>query len=88
MRETKVTPIPRPALPFNDLLAYDPSHAVWTDLSVPAAGRPPIIRHIHGFTAAGGRLYVHGGGTVIAGRALRNRGSGWGKGSGGVNGVE
>ena len=33
----------------------------WTDLSAAASGTPPPPRTGHGFTAAGGRLYVHGG---------------------------
>ena len=44
-----------------DLLVYDPARKSWTDLSVPAAGVAPPGRAWHGFTAAGGRLYVYAG---------------------------
>ena len=33
----------------------------WTDLSAAASGTPPSARYGHGFTSAGGKLYVHGG---------------------------
>ena len=33
----------------------------WFDLSCHALGTPPTARWGHGFTSAGGRLYVHGG---------------------------
>ena len=48
-------------LDLNDLYAYDPVARSWTNLSVPAAGVPPSRRDSHGFAAAGGLLYVHGG---------------------------
>ena len=44
-----------------DLHAYDPVAQVWTDLTSPASGTPPTARSYHGFTSAGGRLYVYGG---------------------------
>ena len=33
----------------------------WTDLTLDVSGIPPSPRYGHGFTAAGARLYVHGG---------------------------
>ncbi len=44
-----------------DLHVYNPSTRAWTDLSVATAGAPPAARLGHGFAAAGGKLYVHGG---------------------------
>lgn len=46
---------------MNDLHVYDPFTKSWTDLSSPASGIPPSPRDSHGFTAAAGKLYVHGG---------------------------
>ena len=52
---------PSAGRPLNDLHSFDPATMTWTLLS-PAndAGRPSA-RANHGFTSAGGRLYVHGG---------------------------
>ena len=47
--------------PLDDLRAYDPAAMAWTDLSAAVSGSPPPARASHGFTSAGGRLYVHGG---------------------------
>ena len=46
---------------LNDLHAYDPVARAWTNLSTPAAGAAPSRRDSHGFTPAGGVLYVHAG---------------------------
>ena len=46
---------------LSDLHAYDPVAQAWMDLSSPASGTPPTARSFHGFTSAGGRLYVYGG---------------------------
>jgi hypothetical protein len=46
---------------FNDLYVYDPSNTTWTNLSAPTYGTPPAGRYGHGFTSAGGKLYVHAG---------------------------
>ena len=46
---------------LGDLQVYDPVAMAWTDLSAAASGTPPSPRCFHGFTAAEGRLYVHGG---------------------------
>ncbi len=44
-----------------DLHSFDPATMTWTLLSaVDGAGRPSA-RNGHGFTSAGGLLYVHGG---------------------------
>jgi hypothetical protein len=60
---------------LNDLHVYDPAVGAWTDLS---AARPPSPRYHHGFTSAGGKLYVHGGNGIIgeggAGRGWAPRG--------------
>jgi hypothetical protein len=46
----------------NELHAYDPLSMTWFDLSSYfQAGTPPTARNGHGFTSAGGKLYVHGG---------------------------
>jgi hypothetical protein len=44
-----------------DLHVYDPAGGAWTDLSAALSGTPPSPRSSHGFTSAGGKLYVHGG---------------------------
>ena len=44
-----------------DLHVYDPASQAWTALSDAASGVPPSSRYGHGFTAAGARLFVHGG---------------------------
>ena len=46
---------------LQDLHVYDPATMAWTDLSAAASGTPPSARMYHGFTSAGGKLYVHGG---------------------------
>jgi hypothetical protein len=46
---------------FNDLHVYDPVAGAWTDLSAAISGSPPSTRWGHGFTSAGGKLYVFGG---------------------------
>ncbi len=45
----------------NDLHSFDPFAKVWTDLSNGVPGTPPAARYSHGFTSAGGIVYVHGG---------------------------
>jgi hypothetical protein len=40
---------------------YDPAARAWTDLSAALSGTPPSPRTYHGFTSAGGKLYMHGG---------------------------
>ncbi len=47
---------------FDDLHSFDLVNVTWKLLS-PAAGsaQPPSARGGHGFTSAGGKLYVHGG---------------------------
>ena len=40
---------------------FDPATMAWTDLTSNLSGSLPSPRAYHGFTAAGGRLYVHGG---------------------------
>jgi hypothetical protein len=52
---------PRPGLTgaLGDLYSFDPATMVW--MLLPAAGNRPSNRANHGFTSAGGRLYVYGG---------------------------
>ena len=46
---------------LGDLHVYEIAAMTWTDLSGPESGIPPTAREEHGFTAAGGLLYVLGG---------------------------
>jgi hypothetical protein len=55
------SPRPSCAGDLNDLHVYDPAAGAWTDLSAALSGTPPSPRGGHGFTSAGGKLYVHGG---------------------------
>ncbi len=53
--------LPPSAEILDDLYSFDPATMTWTQLS-PAHDAPrPSARYDHGFTSAGGRLYVHGG---------------------------
>jgi hypothetical protein len=45
---------------LDDLYSFDPVTMTWTLLSTAKTNRPPA-RYCHGFTSAGGRLYLHGG---------------------------
>ncbi len=47
--------------PINDFHVYSPASMTWFNLSSHALGTPPTARNGHGFTSAGGLLYVHGG---------------------------
>ncbi len=49
---------------LQDLHVYDPATMAWTDLSAIASGTRPPARWGHGFTSAGGKLYVHRGMSV------------------------
>jgi hypothetical protein len=64
------TPIPpravdHPSTPsavlLDDLHAFDPATMNWTLLSAALDVPRPFARYGHGFTSAGGKLYVHGG---------------------------
>ena len=46
---------------LGDLHVYDPVAMTWTNISAAASGEHPSPRGTHGFTAAGGLLYVFGG---------------------------
>jgi hypothetical protein len=47
---------------FDDLYCFDPANMTWTLLSAATNGAAlPSARYSHGFTSAGGKLYVHGG---------------------------
>ena len=52
---------------LQDLHVYDPATMAWTNLSAAASGTPPSGRDGHGFTSAGGKLYVHGGRDAYSG---------------------
>jgi hypothetical protein len=47
--------------PLDDLYSLHPGTVVWTLLSSGAQNPSPSVRFRHGFAAAGGKLYVHGG---------------------------
>jgi hypothetical protein len=46
---------------LNDFFVFDPSAMAWNDLSPSTNGAGPSARRSHGFTAAGGKLFVHAG---------------------------
>ncbi len=46
---------------LDDLHSFDPATMTWTLLSAANDTRRPSARADHGFTSAGGLLYVHGG---------------------------
>ncbi len=46
---------------LDDLHAFDPATMTWNLLSVADDAGRPSARSSHGFTSAGGLLYVHGG---------------------------
>ncbi len=45
---------------LDDLYSFDLANLTWTRLAATAVPRPSA-RNFHGFTSAGGKLYVHGG---------------------------
>ena len=50
------------AVVLDDLYSFDLENLIWTLLTAtPAGSTPPNARTSHGFTSAGGVLYVHGG---------------------------
>ncbi len=65
LTSNRPTPPCRPPLsagPLDDLHSFDPATMTWTLLSAADfADSHPSARYSHGFTSAGGRLYVHGG---------------------------
>ena len=56
---TRTTPPSADVL--GDLHSFDPATMTWTLLSAADDARRPSARAGHGFTSAGGLLYVHGG---------------------------
>ncbi len=46
---------------LDDLHSFDPATMTWAPLSDAMSGPRPSARGWHGFTSAGGKLYVHGG---------------------------
>lgn len=59
---------------LGDLHSFDPATMTWTPLSPADDPRRPSARSFHGFTSAGGLLYVHGG-LSDAGSSLSLRGA-------------
>ncbi len=54
--------LPSPvAVRLDDLYLFDPANTTWSLLSAAAGSSGPAARWGHGFTSAGGKLYVHGG---------------------------
>jgi hypothetical protein len=53
-------------LDASDLHAFDPATMTWTLLSAALDAPRPSARNLHGFTSAGGKLYVHGGYGLLA----------------------
>ncbi len=48
--------------PLDDLLMFNPKTSKWTNITAVGSGQTsPSPRSYHGFTSAGGKLYVHGG---------------------------
>jgi hypothetical protein len=60
---TTLPPLPS-AGNFDDLHSFDPATMIWTLLSAADDASRPSARRSHGFTSAGGLLYVHGGITL------------------------
>ncbi len=62
---------------LGDLHVFDPATMTWTRLSAADDAGRPSPRDYHGFTSAGGLLYVHGGwginGTGDEGEAMASR---------------
>ncbi len=54
---------------LDDLYSFDPATMTWTLLSAKNDTRRPSARYNHGFTSAGGLLYVHGGSSYNKGDA-------------------
>jgi hypothetical protein len=52
---------------LDDLHSYDPADMTWTLLSAAEDSTRPSARAQHGFTSAGGKLYVYGGDNDSAG---------------------
>ncbi len=62
-----LTPFPTPSAGrLDDLHAFDPATMNWTLLSAALDAPRPSARERHGFTSAGGKLYVHGGYGIMA----------------------
>jgi hypothetical protein len=85
---THVSPLPSPLSAgrldessLDDLHSFDPATMTWTLLSAADDAGRPSARANHGFTSAGGLLYVHGGRTqnlvISEGKGVANVGGGW-----------
>ena len=64
MREARAAPdrsLPSAGRLLADLHSFDPATMNWTLLSAADGAGRPSARANHGFTSAGGLLYVHGG---------------------------
>ena len=61
--------------PLGDLHQFDLVSLRWTNLTKKVNGYTPSPRYGHGFASVDEKIFVHGGCTVNAGRALHtNRG--------------
>jgi hypothetical protein len=49
---------------LKDFLMLDLANMTWTDLSTSVLGNSPSSRYGHGFTSAGGKIYVQGGSSI------------------------
>eukprot|EP00961_Rhodomonas_salina_P298346 3937994-Rhodomonas_salina.1 len=54
---------------LNQLFEFDMASSVWTDLSTPLGGSPPVARNRHAMAATDCKLFVFGGTTSNAGGA-------------------
>ena len=64
---THCPPSPFSAVLYDDLYSFDPVSMIWTRLTAVNDNTRPSARDRHGFTSAGGKLYVHGGNKVYCG---------------------
>ena len=59
---------------LNDLHVYDPIARSWTEITAIISGTAPTARWRHGFSAADGKLFVHGGFGLDSSGSLSNAG--------------
>ena len=62
---------------MNDLHVYNPTARSWIELTSKTSGTLPMPRWRHGFTAADGKLFVHGGFGLDSSGVLSNAGWKW-----------
>jgi hypothetical protein len=61
---------------LDDLHSFDPTNMTWTLLSAADDADRPSARNSHGFTSAGGLLYVHGGRDIAVSEGKGEAGAG------------